>query len=200
MMTSLAFDTSLSATSVALSHEGRIFHAQDQTAGSQATRLIPMIEAVLAEAGIHYADLQRLIVTTGPGSFTGLRIGLASAQGILAVHPLRLHALGTLEAIARTVAQTQPDGAYWATLNAGKGEIAAQLFHLRDAIPHAASEILRLKPDALSDHIKTGESILSDILPDARAFVNADLPPCDPAMLLPHYIREADAKPSAIPT
>lgn len=51
-------------------------------ARGHAERLFPMIEAVLAEAGVTYGDLRRIAVCTGPGSFTGIRVGVAAARGL----------------------------------------------------------------------------------------------------------------------
>jgi tRNA threonylcarbamoyladenosine biosynthesis protein TsaB len=198
MSTTLAFDTSLSATSVAIFHNGQVFHAQETTQGSQAANLLPMIESVLAEANIAYADVSRLVVTIGPGSFTGLRIGLATAHGILAVYPIKSCAISTLEAIAYTAAMEKPDGEYWATLNAGKGEIAAQLFRIQNGIPSPVSEILKLTPAELPQHLREGQHVLENLIPHARAFVSGELPHTDPSQLMPHYIRDADAKPATL--
>ncbi len=56
--------------------------AQESMARGQDARLIPLVQKVMAEAGCSYAELDRVAVTRGPGSFTGLRIGLAAARGI----------------------------------------------------------------------------------------------------------------------
>lgn len=64
--------------------------------------LIPMVEQVLEDAGIGYEQLQRIGVTVGPGSFTGLRVGLAAARGFSATLNIPVVGIGTLEALALT--------------------------------------------------------------------------------------------------
>ncbi|MGE0734478.1 MAG: tRNA (adenosine(37)-N6)-threonylcarbamoyltransferase complex dimerization subunit type 1 TsaB [Alphaproteobacteria bacterium] len=87
-VTILAFDCSANACSAALRRDGVVVAARRvEMARGQAEALVPMLEAVLAEARASYAELTALAVTVGPGAFTGLRIGLAVARGIgLAAH------------------------------------------------------------------------------------------------------------------
>lgn len=80
----LAFDTAGPNCSVALSDDGKIrSHRHEPMTRGQAEALFPMIQTVLAEANTGYGDLDGIAVTIGPGSFTGLRIGLAAARGII---------------------------------------------------------------------------------------------------------------------
>jgi tRNA threonylcarbamoyladenosine biosynthesis protein TsaB len=81
----LAIDTALAACSVAVldSDANRILANQSQpmTRG-HAEALMPLVERVMTEAGTDFKALDRIAVTTGPGSFTGLRVGIAAARGI----------------------------------------------------------------------------------------------------------------------
>lgn len=82
-MTTLAIDTSEQACSVALACEGTVIDRASEIIGrGHAERLLPLIEERLAAAGRSYKDLERIAVTTGPGTFTGLRIGLSVARGL----------------------------------------------------------------------------------------------------------------------
>ena len=74
----LAIDTSDRQCAVAL---GATTGAEEMQRG-HAERLFPMIEAVMAEAGAAHADLSRIAVCTGPGSFTGIRVGVSAARGL----------------------------------------------------------------------------------------------------------------------
>lgn len=56
--------------------------AEESMARGQDARLMPLVQEVMARAGVDYAELDRVAVTRGPGSFTGLRIGLAAARGL----------------------------------------------------------------------------------------------------------------------
>ncbi len=100
-MTILAVDTALGGCSAALLENdtilARTFEAMDR---GHAERLAPMVEETMAEAGLIFAVLDRLAVTTGPGTFTGQRVGLAFMRGLrLALH-IPLTGVTTLEAIA----------------------------------------------------------------------------------------------------
>ena len=79
----LAIDTSAAACSVAVWGDGAIQRAiyEPMTRGQDA-RLVPLIQDILTETGTAFAALDRIAVTRGPGSFTGLRIGLATARGL----------------------------------------------------------------------------------------------------------------------
>ncbi len=82
-MTILAIDTSETHCSAALlTSDAREFSRMEDIGRGHAERLLPMIEELLEEAGLVYADLARIAVITGPGTFTGLRIGLSVARGL----------------------------------------------------------------------------------------------------------------------
>ncbi len=80
----LAFDTSNNFSSVAIARENEILYAsKSEKAHSQAENLISMIEEGLKSTKLNYKDVNYLAASAGPGSFTGIRIGLAAAKGIL---------------------------------------------------------------------------------------------------------------------
>jgi tRNA threonylcarbamoyladenosine biosynthesis protein TsaB len=81
----LAIDTALAACSVAVfdSDANRILaHQSLPMTRGHAEALMPLVERVMADAGTGFAGIDRVAVTTGPGSFTGLRVGIAAARGI----------------------------------------------------------------------------------------------------------------------
>ncbi|MEQ8334804.1 tRNA (adenosine(37)-N6)-threonylcarbamoyltransferase complex dimerization subunit type 1 TsaB [Nisaea sp.] len=81
--TILGIDSSTGACSIALCRGGAVLaHFREDMARGQSERLAPMAEAGLAAAGLNFQDLDAIAVTRGPGSFTGLRIGMAFAKGL----------------------------------------------------------------------------------------------------------------------
>jgi tRNA threonylcarbamoyladenosine biosynthesis protein TsaB len=79
----LAIDTSAAACSVALWHDGIVLQSrQEMMPRGQDARLLPLIQEILAAAQLDFAALDRIAVMRGPGSFTGVRIGLATARGL----------------------------------------------------------------------------------------------------------------------
>lgn len=97
----LALDTSLPLLSVALLRgEVTLGAVAVRGEGSRNEKLLPLIDVLLGEANVALADLTLVAVTRGPGSFTGTRIGLATAQGIALGRELPIIAMSTHEAAA----------------------------------------------------------------------------------------------------
>lgn len=146
----LAYDCATVGASVALMHEGRITTCQIGNT-QQAAELVPTIDDLLRTAGVGYAQLGAIITTTGPGSFTGVRIGLAALHGLVQVHQTPIKLLSTLQAIAWQVARMPDAPSDWiVTLRAGKGEVYAQSFSRVDNMPSPTSEIA-LAPEGKTD-------------------------------------------------
>src|SRR5246127_3907919 len=80
----LAIDTALEACSAAVFDTNRGIAASETRgmARGHAEQLMPLVARVMNKAGLEFADLDRIAVTTGPGSFTGLRVGISAARGI----------------------------------------------------------------------------------------------------------------------
>ncbi len=108
MTTILGLDSSAGACSAAIWRDGTIAARRSEAMErGHAERLIPMIVEVLAEAGLGFAALDAVGVTTGPGAFTGLRIGLAAARGIGLAAAKPVIGVTSFEAVAAAI----PDGA-----------------------------------------------------------------------------------------
>lgn len=209
--TRLAFDCSVVGVSAALIYQEQLYVRRDHSGNKQAGRLLPMLGELLEEAGIGYETVDTIITTVGPGSFTGIRIGLAAAQGILAARPMQLRALSTLEALAYSAHGVEM---VRTALNAGKGEIYTQLFHVKHAQPKACGDMSLVSPEAFMA-LHAGEMLMGNAramlpsladalwsdtpLPDAAAFIYSIAPPVTSEALVPLYIRAPDAKLPAVP-
>jgi tRNA threonylcarbamoyladenosine biosynthesis protein TsaB len=88
--------------------------------------LLPLAERLLQETGMAPADLELIVCSTGPGSFTGIRIGLATALGIAQARQIPVIGVSTLDAMARTHASR--DGDVIPVIDARKGKIYAAVF------------------------------------------------------------------------
>ncbi|MDA1088812.1 MAG: tRNA (adenosine(37)-N6)-threonylcarbamoyltransferase complex dimerization subunit type 1 TsaB [Proteobacteria bacterium] len=126
----LGFDTAASACSAALSDDGKIIARRfEAMARGQAEHLMGMIADVMEEAGKAYQDLDLLAVTTGPGSFTGLRIGLAAARGLALAGDLACMGVTTLEVVAAGVQASERDGAtLLVAIESKRDDIFVQVF------------------------------------------------------------------------
>lgn len=220
----LGFDTATASTAAALLlPDGRAIEARDDPAPggrpAHASRLLVLVEQVLGEAGIGWEDLDRLAVGIGPGGFTGLRIGIATARAIAQARELDLVPVGSLHALAAGVAPDAP-ARVAAVLDARRGQVYAALWE-RGAL---ALEPEALDPEALAERVGTGTLAVGDgavrfreLLEGAGAAVPADRSPChrilaeqvcrlgaagkpaDRDALLPDYRRAPDAKPPSQP-
>jgi len=203
----LALDTCLSACSVAVSDGARVLaHASEVMARGHQERLAPMAETVMAEAGLPFSRLERIGVTVGPGSFTGLRVGVAFAKGLASALSIPAVGVGTLEAMAAPVA-----GLAFAVIDARRGQVYCQAFEDGHALmaPDALTaedaaarlaEIALGRPVAL---IGSGAPLLAPMVPTAAVIAaeGADAREVArlaasraPAPLRPLYLRAPDAK------
>ena len=188
----LAYDCACTGASIALRINGNTHtRAIGQTA--QAAELVPTIDALLRDHGVRYVDLGAIVTTVGPGSFTGVRIGLATLHGFVLVANIPVKLLTTLEAMAWQVAASEhaPEP-FYITLRAGKGEVYAQAFTREATTPRATGDIF-LAPEDKADWDKP---CIADIsAPDAAimASIAEHLPMATLAQALPVYIRPSDA-------
>lgn len=123
----LALDTSTRTVGVAVYDGQQVLSEATWISGDHHTvDLAPAVLQALARAGLQVSDLQALAVATGPGSFTGLRVGLALAKGLALGHHLALVGVPTLDALA--LAQPVLDMPLAAVLRAGRGRLAVTWF------------------------------------------------------------------------
>ena len=126
----LAMDCAAAGCSAAVAGDGRILASrQAPMTRGHAEALMPMIEAVLGQAGMGYSGLDLLAVTRGPGGFTGVRIALAAARGIALAGELALLGLNTLETLAHGVPEDERAGrTVLAVLDSRRADLYAQIF------------------------------------------------------------------------
>ncbi len=146
-LTILGFDTATTACSGALWAGGEVIaHRRVEAGGRHAETLVPMLREVAAEGNTTLAAVDQFAVTVGPGSFTGIRIGLATARGLALALKRPLVGLSTLEVLAAGVPKAERGGPILAALDARRGRLYAQLF---DRSLSALSEPQALHVEAL---------------------------------------------------
>lgn len=137
----LALDTSTDACSVALSLDGDIHHKFVVEPRRHTHLLLPMVEEVLAEAGVTLASLDAIAFGRGPGSFAGIRIATGAAQGLALGAGLPLLPVSTLAAMAVTARERFPDAGQVVTaLDARMDEVYWGAFDLSADQPVALME------------------------------------------------------------
>jgi tRNA threonylcarbamoyladenosine biosynthesis protein TsaB len=205
----LGLDTCLDACSVAVLEDGRVRAQASHPMGrGHQEAIAPLAEQVMAEAGLAFADLDRIGVTIGPGSFTGLRVGLAFAKGLGAALSRPVVGVGTLAALAEPLG----DDLTFAAIDARRGQIYLQAFAggralmAPDAldVATAAARVAELSGGRAAVLVGSGASLLADLMRGAR---QVEAPACDPAAVArlaaaqtnppsprPLYLRAPDAR------
>jgi tRNA threonylcarbamoyladenosine biosynthesis protein TsaB len=147
----LAIDTATSTASAALVENGKLVAEQCYPANPSANALIskrnhaeiivPLIDSVLSAACVKVSDLSAFAISVGPGSFTGLRIGLSTVQGL--AYGLEIPIIGVSTLLATAARVTNFDGSVCSFLDARKGQVYAALFRW------SAGHLARLTEDTV---------------------------------------------------
>jgi tRNA threonylcarbamoyl adenosine modification protein YeaZ len=124
----IAIDTSWEACSVGVIADGRTLTRSEIVGRRHAEILMGMIEDALAAVQLAVADLDRIAVTVGPGSFTGLRVGIAAARGLALVLGRTAVGIGTFAVHAEEARAANGTRAVLAALAAGRGEIYGAIY------------------------------------------------------------------------
>jgi tRNA threonylcarbamoyladenosine biosynthesis protein TsaB len=158
----LAFDTATRSTTVALCGvgDGVLEARDDPSAGERpghATRLMPLAVELLEQAGIGWRELDQIAVGVGPGTFTGLRIGIATARALAQARRIPLVGVSTLQSLA--LGATDTAGSVLAVIDARRGEAfvagwragevcepGRQLLRERVVAPDALGELVHAMP------------------------------------------------------
>lgn len=211
----LAFDTATGATAVAI---GEREARDDPPAGSRprhAQRLLPLIEELLAAGGLDWADVDRLAVGVGPGTFTGLRIGVATAHALSLSTGIPLVGVSTLASLELGAFSELGEGAaVLAVVDARRGEVFAAGAGIEPSVmrPEALGDAVGRRADGGVLAVGDGAVKFRDVLEAAGAQVPDDdaavhrvsavhhcrlaeaVTPGDAALVAPRYMRVPDAE------
>ena len=218
----LAIDTALAACAAAVLDTGRgvviAQESQDMLRG-HAEALMPLVARVMEQAALDFAALDRIAVTIGPGSFTGLRVGIAAARGIALAAGKPAIGLTTLAAYAAPLIAADSANPVVTAVDArhehvylqifgpgGRTLVAPRLASLRDAVQRAAASVSpRLAGNAAAllaaawpEHEPPPGAVAQRVAPEidwvARLGAAAD---ATGAPVKPLYLRAPDAQPQA---
>lgn len=218
-MTLFALDTSTRAGSMAVLRDGRVRAVEGDDPRSHAERQPGEAVAWLAAQGIGLADVSAFVVVTGPGSFTGLRVGVAAVQGWASALGRPVHPVPTLAAVRRACPGDVPetalvvaavdghraeifyaveDGGAWPVAPAvgGATEILAQVNGLAEA------RVVVISGNATERYggvfAAAGWRVALPVMPVAEAALRlaaaGAFPPCAPGQVRLEYVRRTDAE------
>lgn len=190
MPTILAIDTALEACSVSVSNgDDDIQTLYEPMGRGQTERLLPMIVETCGQAGIALKDVEAVAVTRGPGSFTGVRVGLSVARTLSTIQDIPLYGFTTFDAVALL----SPHNHYVIALNSKRNDVYAQEINNNGAsLPPYLSTITDIRQ-------KSGDI---PVIGNVVGFEQLDLSKLTQAMIKNHkngindrspvYLREAD--------
>lgn len=154
----LNIETSTTLCSVSIAKEGKVLASKEVNDGyTHAENLHVFIEEVLAKAGVSAKDLNAVAVGSGPGSYTGLRIGVSAAKGLAYALQIPLIAINTLQIMsAAVIKENKSDVLFCPMLDARRMEVYAAIFDKDlNTMKETSAQIL---PDAIS-FFETGKPI-----------------------------------------
>ena len=211
----LALDTTLAACSVALydsDNEEVRGHECVRMQKGHAEALAGMAEQVASKAGVGFGQLDRIAVTTGPGTFTGVRIGLAMARGLGVALNIPVVGVSTLQAIAANVDDNPDQLPIAVVMDARREAVYVQMFSplgeplsdphcmeldgISEQLPDDSMIVIGSGVDFVACERPNWQRSQASELPDARliARIARELMPED-TLPVPLYLRPADAKP-----
>lgn len=206
----LAIDTATTAlvTGAVDTESGQITQRILADARAHNERLMPTILEVMSEAGLELDDLDAIVAGMGPGPFTGLRVGMATAQALADALSIPLHGVCTHDAIAHTAlaGANEKDAAlvatdarrkeiYWATYRAGQRLMGPEVAKPGDLTLEGIAQIII--PEKLADQLPGVLAALprGEAAPTAEGLVAVAQLDADPEPFVPMYLRRPDAVP-----
>lgn len=144
----LSIDTSIDVCSVALHENGRLLGLMELHQGNiHGSKLVPCIKSLMDQSGYKMKDLDAVAVARGPGSYTGLRIGVATAKGLAFAHDLPLIGVDSLDALGRQVVGNAEQGSYIIPMiDARRMEVYATVLN------HEGKTLLASRPEILDEN------------------------------------------------
>ena len=152
----LAFETSAKAASVALLDGGKLLAESYQNTGlTHSQTIMVMAQDLLKSCGLSARDVEAVAVAAGPGSFTGVRIGVAAAKGFAWGAELPCYGVSTLEAMARTMGVWQ--GYIVPAMDARRSQVYTAVFHAEKGVITRVEEDMAISLAELGEKIKNYE-------------------------------------------
>lgn len=219
----LALESSAKAASAAVSRDGKLLDLRFRNDGlTHSVTLLPMAQEALANCGLTLRDLDAVAVSRGPGSFTGIRIGVSAVKGLCWGAEKPAIGVSTLEAMAWNAVDAEAEGIVCCAMDARRSQVYNALFRVASGRPVRLTEDRAIGLDALAEElISTGSPIfvLGDgaalcynhllernvpvtLAPEELRLQNAwgvcraaeGCEPADAAALLPRYLRLSQAE------
>jgi tRNA threonylcarbamoyladenosine biosynthesis protein TsaB len=168
----LAIDTATAFSGLALWGDSRLWAEEIwHSPLTHSVQLMPRIERMLLTQRVAVGDLACIAVSLGPGSFTGLRVGLAAAKGLALPYRLPLIGIATLDALAYPFQHS--DEPVWAVIQAGRGRIGAACYRRVDEVWTQVIPPTLTTPEGLTRLVTAPAVVVGEINEDDAASLRA---------------------------
>ena len=185
----LALESSAAAASVAVCEDEALIAQTFQRTGlTHSATLLPMLEALLKNAGLSLKDMDVLAVAAGPGSFTGLRIGVSALKGLAWAADKPCAACSTLESMVWQMAHLE-GAELCPVMDARRNQVYNARFTARDGTPERLTEDRAIGLDALAEEVKNSGNLQILVGDGAALCYNAFREAGIPARLAPPHLR-----------
>jgi tRNA threonylcarbamoyladenosine biosynthesis protein TsaB len=166
----LGFDTATTSTAVGLMlSDGRLLEGRDDPSAGErpghSTRLLPLAHGLLEQAQLRWEEIERIAVGVGPGTFTGLRIGVSTARGLAQSLAVDLVGVSSLRALAHPFGNR--DERVLAVIDARRGEAFAAAYQGGEGLSQGGEGLSRaraLPPEGLAEVLEQGAGIEHSII------------------------------------
>ena len=140
----LCIETATRSCSVALARDGNLLHFKEEISEkySHSEQLTSLVESLLKERVIAFSDLDAIAVSKGPGSYTGLRIGVSTAKGLCYALEKPLIGISTLEAMASGMEKQYPNKVYCPMIDARRMEVYTAFFQAEKQLTDIEAHIV----------------------------------------------------------
>lgn len=184
----LAFETSAKAASVAIAEDGRLLGEYYQNSGQTHSRtLMKMAQNLLHNCDLTVQDIDAAACAAGPGSFTGVRIGVAAAKGFAWGREIPCYGVSTLEAMARNAAMA--DGVYCAAMDARRNQVYTAVFQLEQGQFRRLEDDMAISVEELGERLKKTEKNKFLVGDGALLCYNSLWMKIDNLILLPEHLQ-----------
>lgn len=153
----LALDTSTEACSAALQLGSEILTLDEVCPQQHSKRILPMVQQLLSNAGVSLAQLDGIVFGRGPGSFTGVRIGVGVTQGLAFGADIPVYGVSTLAAMAQAARRLYNAEQVVAAIDARMAEVYIGSFRAEQALMQAISDEIAVKPAELKGFALSGK-------------------------------------------
>jgi tRNA threonylcarbamoyl adenosine modification protein YeaZ len=150
----LAIETSAIFCSIALFKDEQIFCKQDTNKSQHGKVILALIDELLEQSQLSLEQIDKILISYGPGSFTGLRVGCGVAQSFNLIHGIKCFGISSLKVLASTAYQNESKGKVVSLISLGMGEFAASKFDDKESLLDKKTEEFILQNEELETFLR----------------------------------------------